>query len=229
MSLSGVEKIVERQMRNWELAREQRQGPSDAAPTRFHTYVAISRQKSSGGSALGRCLGERTGWQIYDREILDYMAEDDAVQKRIYEVADEHPEGHFETFLRNLGFEGQPPGADYFRKLVSSVRAIAQSEHAIFVGRGAGFILPPEPGFRVRVIASMSTRCARYTESAGEEAESKIKELDLQRERFVRDQFRIDPTATEHYDAIINTDGLSTEAAAAMVIAGLESKTDLAC
>jgi len=228
MSQSGVEKLVERQMRNWELARTQQD--SEVAPDaeRVFEFVTLSRQSGAGGLTLARALGKQIGWEVYDREILNYMSQNDAVQQKIYELADEHPEGYFESFLKNLGFEGQPPGSDYFRKLISSINAIARTNHAIFVGRGANFVLPAEHGLRIRVIAPEKVRCERRATQVGcslEEAGSAVQERDTQREKFLREHFRVDPFCLELYDVHINTGYLSTDAAVSMLIAGLESKT----
>ena len=94
MATSGVERIVERQMRNWELARGQRDTESGPLADGVFEFVAISRQSGSGGLTLARGVGEQTGWDVYDREILNYMAQDDAVQQKIYEMADERVEAH---------------------------------------------------------------------------------------------------------------------------------------
>ena len=230
MSQSGVEKIVERQMRNWELARTQRDTETSSTEDRVFGFVAISRQSGAGGLTLARELGKQTGWQVYDREILNYMAQDDAVQEKIYELVDERAEGYFESFLKNLGFEGQPPGTDYFRKLVNSVQAIARANHAIFVGRGANFILPSEHGLRVRVIAPENVRCARRAKQSGcsvEEARTLIRERDADRAEFLRNHFRVDPSSPDRYDVQLNSEALSTDVAVAMLIAGLERKGDV--
>lgn len=226
----GLEKAVERQMRNWELSRSQRSAEAAEETPQVFPFIAISRQSGSGGLTLSRELGEQTGWQIYDREILDYMAENDAVQKKIYELADEHSEGYFESILKSLGFEGRPPGSDYFRKLVGSINAIAHTNHAIFVGRGASFMLPAEHGLRVRVIAPEKMRFEHYARYSGcplEESPDAVRRLDADRNGFLRDHFRVDPTSPEHYDVVINAENISMDAAVAMIVAGLERKTNI--
>ena len=230
MSEIGVERIVERQVRNWELARSQRAAEATPDTERVFEFVAISRQSGGGGLTLARGLGKRIGWEVYDREILNYMAHDDAVQQKIYELADERAEGYLESILKNLGFEGRPPGTDYFRKLVSSINAIAHTNHAIFVGRGASFILPAQHGLRVRVIAPEKARFEHYAQYSGcpiQDAPEVVRELDADRNRFIQEHFRVDPSAPEHYDMVINTGTLPTDAAIAMLVAGLEGKTNI--
>ncbi len=226
----GLEKAVERQMRNWELSRSQRSAEAAEDTPRVFPFIAISRQSGSGGLTLARELGAQTVWQIYDREILDYMAENDAVQKKIYELADEHPEGYFESILKSLGFEGRPPGSDYFRKLVSSINAIAHSNHAVFVGRGASFMLPKEHGLRVRVIAPEKMRFEHYAQYSGcslAEAPEAVRRLDADRDGFLRGHFRVDPAAPENYDVVINMETITLHTAVTMIVAGLERKANI--
>ena len=230
MATSGVEKIVERQMRNWELARGQRDTESGPLADDVFEFVAISRQSGSGGLTLAHGVGEQTGWDVYDREILNYMAQDDAVQQKIYEMADERAEGYFESILKSLGFEGRPPGSDYFRKLVSSINAIARTNHAIFVGRGACFILPPERGLRVRVIAPEKVRFERRARQVGcsiDQAGTAVRERDADRDKFLREHFLVDASSPEHYDVFVNSATMPTDAAVAMLVEGLERKTGI--
>ena len=230
MATSGVERIVERQMRNWELARSQRDTESGPRDDHVFEFLAISRQSGSGGLTLAHGVGEQTGWEVYDREILNYMAQDDAVQQKIYEMADEHAEGYFESILKSLGFEGRPPGSDYFRKLVSSINAIAQANHAIFVGRGACFILPAERGLRVRVVAPEKVRFERRARQVGcslDQASAAVRERDADRDKFLRDHFLVDASSPEHYDIVVNTAAMPTDAAVAMLVESLERKTNI--
>ncbi len=223
-------RLIERQMRNWELACGQQQAEDAPQVPQVFEFVTISRQAGGGGLTLARALGKRIGWEVYDREILNYMANDDGIQKKIYELADEHSEGYFESILKSLGFEGHTPGADYFRKLVGSINAVAHAGHAIFVGRGAGFMLPAERGLGVRVIAEQKVRCERRAQQVGcslEEAADMVRKQDADRDEFVRSHFRLDPALPEHYDVVVNTGSLSTEAAVEILVAGLEHKTNI--
>jgi hypothetical protein len=78
-------KLVERQMRNWELSRAQRPVPQPAAPPRqVEDFVTISRLVEAGGQEVAHELGQRLGWPVFDREILQAMAHDDAVRARLY-------------------------------------------------------------------------------------------------------------------------------------------------
>src|SRR5262245_14358094 len=38
--------------------------------------VAISREAGARGGTIGRLVGKRLGWQTYDKELLEFMAQD---------------------------------------------------------------------------------------------------------------------------------------------------------
>jgi cytidylate kinase len=45
-------------------------------PKRTGPFIAISRQSGADGTQIARLVGEELGWDVLDKEILDFMAED---------------------------------------------------------------------------------------------------------------------------------------------------------
>jgi cytidylate kinase len=224
-----LEAIVERQMRNWELSRRQ----SDARPQReppedVQNYIAISRQLGSGGYDIAHRLGRTLGWQVYGREILDYMAEQDTVQRRIYALQDERHETWLESIMNALVPERPFGRDDYFHKLARAILTIARNESAIFLGRGAAFLLPPQRGLRVRIVAPLETCVANLAMREGltlEEAEHKVRHQGRERENFIRAHFVPEPWAADHYDLVLNLESITPDAARAIIIEALTHKT----
>jgi cytidylate kinase len=228
MFRAEFDRIIERQMRNWELARSQAAAPQAVTAEGFREFIAISRQKASGGLTLARALGDELGWQVFDTEIIDYMAGNNALQQRIYEMADEQGESYFETLLRGMDLDAHTPRYDYFRKLVRSIRVLARSTHAIFVGRGAHLVLPRRCGLLVRVIAPASRRIAQHAKETGctlNEAAEVIRRTDQDRDGFIREHFNVNPQSPHLYDLVINFERLSMPAALRIVVAALGDKT----
>ncbi len=155
---SEVAKIVEKQMRNWELSRAQRVPPQPyAPPCDVCDFVCISRAVGSGGSQVATLLGEQLGWPMFDREILQVMARDDKVRTRLFEHLDERDVGWLEDAVRWL-IRGASRPEDYFHRLTETILALARQGRAVFLGRGADLILPRDRGLRVRIIASIGRR-----------------------------------------------------------------------
>ena len=132
-------RAVERQMRHWELARAQSPAPKpdekSAAP-----FVTISRLVGAGGFEIATQLAERLEWPIFDREILQTMADDDRVRTRLYEQMDERDMSWLDGAVRWL-IRGELNKDDYFRRLTETVLTIARQGPAVFLGRGVDLIL----------------------------------------------------------------------------------------
>ncbi|UCG32432.1 MAG: cytidylate kinase-like family protein [Phycisphaerales bacterium] len=227
---SGLETIIERQMRNWELSARQQTVPAETGkPIReIRPFVAISRQVGSGGNVVAHKVGERLGWHVYDREILDYMAQQDAVQRRLFGLQDERHEGFLETILSALTPEKPFQSQGYFRKLARAIHTIARNENAVFVGRGAYFLLPHTCGLRVRLIAPIQYCVQRLAQREGlsvEEAEKQVRERGRDRTAFLRARFGGEPWAPDNYDLVLNMADLNPAAAAAIIIEALVQKT----
>ena len=73
----GIERLVENQMNRWNVEARLRHSESDDSTVEegIKPYIAISRLRGSHGNELGRILAERLGVQLYDRELVDYVAE----------------------------------------------------------------------------------------------------------------------------------------------------------
>jgi cytidylate kinase len=151
---SEIAKHIERQIRNWELARDQAPKLHETEPhAQVHDFVTISRMVGAGGHTVATALGEKLHWPVFDREILQAMAGDDRVRARLYEFLDERDRGWIEDTLRWLS-QGEFRRDDYFHRLSETILALARKGRAIFLGRGADLILPRERGLRVYLVAS---------------------------------------------------------------------------
>src|SRR3974390_1360458 len=52
-------------------------------------YLLISREKGAGGSAVARLVGQRLGWQVFDKEIVEAIAKAAHVRRELIEGLDE--------------------------------------------------------------------------------------------------------------------------------------------
>ena len=62
--------IVEQQCRRWELLRKERQREAAVWPV-----ITISREFGAQGEAVGRIIAERTGFALWDKELVHELAE----------------------------------------------------------------------------------------------------------------------------------------------------------
>lgn len=206
---SDLAKVVERQMRYWELARAQHHEPRPIAPARqVEEFVSVSRMVGAGGGALAEELGQRLGWPVFDREILQEMAGDDHVRTRLYEYLDERDLGWIEDTLRWL-MGGEFRREEYFPRLSETVLALARQGHAVFLGRGADLMLPRERGLRVYLVAAPEARAQRFSKRMDISvalAMAEIERIQHERSDFLRRHFGKRVTELTRHDIVINTD-----------------------
>lgn len=222
---AAVAKLVERQMRNWELARSQRI-PSEAEDRpEVEDFVCISRDVGAGANRIVVMLGERLGWPVFDKEILHAMAGDDAIRERIYASMDERDIGWCEETLR-VFIQPEFVKNDYFHQLTKTLLSLTRQGSAVFIGRGADLILPRDAGLRVRIVAPLAARTRRMAERRGfseDEARKEIQRLEEERAGYIRQHFHVDVHDPERYDLVINLARISTIQAVDMIESARET------
>jgi cytidylate kinase len=182
----------------------------------LYRYITISRDKGSLGDAIARELAARLGWSVFDKEIVDYIAQNSHVRQHLVQQLDERAQNLVhETIQRFLRMaEGGSFGiAEYRESLLKSLAYIATRGYAVIVGRGSNFALRNESGgLHVRIVASPEVRaqrlCLRW-HVPPEEARWRMEEMDLERRNFIRHHFKQsmdDPCA---YDLCFSTDRLT--------------------
>lgn len=221
-----IDSVVERQMRNWELARQQR-GPIPVDGQRqVAEFITISRAVGLPGREVASLLNLKLGWPMFDREILQAMAGDDECRRQIYEVMDERDLGWLETILKGMraGVDGRE---DYFRRLSETVLALARKGHTIILGRAADLILPKDIGLRIRITASRNHCVKSYADLKGvslEKAAKDVEEIEHERARFVRHHFHIEVNDPSRNDLTFNMERFTVQQVADIILAALRTK-----
>ena len=165
-------------------------------------------------------LGERLGWPIFDREVLDVMAGDDRMRREIYASMETRDLSWWEETLRSL-MQGEFLKNDYFHRLCETLLSLARQGTSVFLGRGADLILPADRGFRVRLVAPLELRVARFAGSTGlemEEAAKQLQKLERERDEFFRHHFRVDANDPVRHDVSINLSGFSIDKTVELVL-----------
>lgn len=224
---SDLAKVVEKQMRFWELARAQRVAPPAAeSPREVAGFVTVSRTVASGGSEVATLLGERLHWPVFDREILQAMAGDDQVRARLYEHLDERDVGWLDETVRWL-LRGEFRKEDYFVRLTETVLALARQGHAVFLGRGVDLILPRERGLRVRITASPPHRARTLAARMGVSealAMAELERIDRERDDFRRHHFGRAANDAACYDLTVNREVFTAAQAVDLILLGLRAR-----
>ena len=217
---SASAKLVERQMRNWELARAQ--SLSVPAPQReeVEDFISLSRSVGTGGQEVATMLGQRLGWPVFDKEILGMMAGDDDLRRQVYASMDERDLSWYEENLRAL-MQPEFVKNDYFRCLTKAILSLARQGHGIFLGRGVDLILPQRVGFRVRLEARFETRVENFGKRRGltpDQARAEVKRFEEEQAGFIRHHFGVDFADPTRYDLVVNLERLTPGQAVEMIL-----------
>jgi hypothetical protein len=222
---------VERQMHAWAMKAEiadravchHGDPHSTSRPIRF---ITISREAGAGGSEIGQLLGQRLGWKVFDRNLLDQIAERFRLCRRMLELVDETQSSWVYDVLGTWMDCQVVAHEKYFSLLSRSVSAAAAAcEHAVFVGRGAQFLLPRVELLAVRLIASPKFRLHAIMERLHlneSDARRTMTEIDTGRREFVERFLHHDVTDPHLYDLVINVEACGRESAVAEILSALK-------
>jgi cytidylate kinase len=148
------------------------------------------------------------------------MAGNDSLRKQVYASMDERDLSWCEEALRSF----LDPNAfknDYFHQLTKTILSLVRQGNAVFVGRGADLILPPDAGLRVRIIAPLEMRIRNLALRQGtseDQARKDVEKLEMERAQYVRRHFHADVHDDRRYDLVINLRRISPTQAAEIIL-----------
>jgi cytidylate kinase len=186
--------------------------------------IAVSRQAGARGTTTARAVGERLGWAVYDRELVERIAQDMKLQARLLEEVDEKRVGLLREFMESLSSAPVVNEIAYVHRLAKTIASLVAHGDCVLVGRGIAHILPVETTLRVRLVARVAWRVAAMSRQLGvseEEAAVKVAAIDRQRVQFVREHFNKDTTEPSLYDLVLNVERFSVEQCADLIVEAL--------
>ena len=185
------------------------------------SFVTISRQAGTGGSALAAALAQRLtqhtperAWHVYSGNLIEEMLRSHHLSPRLARFL---PEDRIHEFEASVGeIVGLHPNLwDLVAKTNDLIRQLARAEHAILLGRGAAFATAGiAHGVHVRLVAAEPARAARTARRLAlsmDDAMTKNARCDAARERYVRATFNADISDPLAYHLVLNTAALEFE------------------
>jgi cytidylate kinase len=205
------------------------------------SVIAVSRALAGGGEEIASLVAKEMGFRYVDNEIIDEAAKTVGVSaSEVSRV--EHTDPVFVRLLLAMGSSAslEPMAAvapdyavvnaytgDYQRLIEQVIRQTANEGKAVIVAHGASIPLAGMEGLlRVLVTGSLAARAARLAGEAGvdaKRAEEMIEESDKQRAQFLRRFYKVRREEPTHYDLVVNTDNLSVQQAADVILTAARS------
>jgi cytidylate kinase len=181
--------------------------------------IALSREAGARGGTIARRVGRKLGWQVYDQELLEYMAQEAIVTQGVLDAPatpTDWAEARLQQLIRDHALSDHPTIVN----LARVVLALGAQGQAVLIGRGAGCILPRETTLNVRVIAPLHERIAymgQWLRLTVEEATERVRLRDERRTEFVVNNFHRDPNDIHQYDVILNSSLLGEDVCAELI------------
>jgi len=202
--------------------------------------VALSRQMGGGGAYVGQAVARELGVRYVDREVLEEAAKILGRDHAELESLEERVTSLWSRMAGVLAW-GAPEAAyvpppmpslyedDLFAVEAGIIRGIAAREDAVFVGRGAGWILRAEAGLlTVFLHAPEAIRVERvmrdYSIADRAAAEELVRGSDRQRSRFLQSLGGASWLDLSRYHLSLDTGAVGLDGAAAVITGIVRSR-----
>jgi cytidylate kinase len=189
--------------------------------------VAISREAGSRGSTIAGRAGAKLGWQVYNQELLEYIAQEGTFQQDIVENCSPAATRWAEEQLRQLARDHNPRQHPSLLNLARIILALGAKGEVILVGRGAGCILPAKSTLHVRIMAPLPDRIAymsQWLRLTPKEAAEQVQARDSRRSDFITSHFQRQASDVHQYDLVLNSSLLGEDSCAELIAQAARAK-----
>jgi cytidylate kinase len=189
--------------------------------------VAVSREAGSRGGTISRRLGRKLGWQVYNQELLEYIAQEGAFREGMADdlppVAAAWAAERLQELLRGGRLSDHPS----VLALARVVLLLGAQGKVVLLGRGAGSLLPAETTLHVRIVAPLEDRVAylsQWMRLTLPEAAEQVRLRDRRRAEFLQSHFHRQPGDPYQYDLLLNSSLLGEELCAEIIAQAARAK-----
>ena len=217
-----IENLISRQIKFWQkTAKESVAGRKELLPN-----ITISKQPGSKALEIASAIAKRLNWQVYDKQIVDYVSNNSSIRKNVIELFDEKTRSEMDEFFTSFLNKTSISKETYLKHLVKTISAIGRHGNSIIMGRGANFILTDKMALKVCIIEEFGDRQANLSRAnAGVLiADGQLKKQDHQRISFLKKYFNKVADNPFDYDVLLNMSRCELKAAVSIIIAGVEEK-----
>jgi cytidylate kinase len=216
-----AQKLIQSLVRS-EYLKGRQDKPGQARPV-----VTLSRDLGAGGAEVARLLGARLKVEVWDRRLLDAVAESTQVSAELLSQLDERVRSRKDSWIYNLLSNQSAFMTTYRHHLVNVSLALAQTG-GIIVGRGVHLILANRPVFRVRLVGSEGACAARVAARDGitpEAAVERVRTVNSERDNFLQTAFGHRLEEAARFDLVLNTDkfGARWDSVTDLIVAGMKA------
>ena len=199
--------------------------------------VTISREAGARGNTIAEAVVERLRlehsiphwhpWTLFNQNLIQCVIEEHSLPECTAGYLGEHGAGDISLMVAEL--LGLHPGVyNTVRRTAETIRRIARAGNAVIVGRGGNLITADiAHAIHVRLIGSKQIRTNHYAAHAGiphAKAVTEIARIDRARKRYLKTHYQTDISDPLRYDLVLNTDRVSDDEAAAIIVTALAAR-----
>ena len=230
--MTSIETIIDRQIRRWELQKSLEDAHHGVARS-IHIpkpLITVSRQRGSRGTIIAERIAYRFNYTLLHKDIIDRIAETSGYKRRIVESLDDHTRSQMELWFESIITGKLVDLSDYARQLLEVIFSVSRLGGIVVVGRAANFIIGPNRGLHVRIVASPTTRIRNLVDlekMSESDARREIDKADHERAEFVKKLVHKSIDDPQYYDLVINSDWISIEQAVSLIANAAMEKFEL--
>jgi len=222
-----LNKIIEKSIKTWEHSSTRKR--SIVPESKKYPAITISREFGAKGAKLAEYIGEKIGFKVWNRDILQAIAEklesDEEYIESLDEIRRETIEDVITGFMKNISTNDS-----YLRTLTQVIKTIEEHGNSLIVGRGANYICDNPDSLHVRVVSPLKKRAADYA-SGNEISKGKaleiIQKTDQERAEFIQYSFNKDVNNSSDYDLILNSGTFVLHDMMLIILEAYERKTGI--
>jgi cytidylate kinase len=210
----ALDKIVEEQIAKWQTNRKKKY----KKPIR--PVITISRLPGCNAQSISKQISEELEIDFFDRAIVDEIAKDADVSRRVVETVDEQDNSIVLDWLSTLTTERHLWPDEYINHLSKLIGTIGAHGHAVILGRGASYILPKEVCLRVLLIAPVELRIKNVKDAykvSEKVARQNVMGIESDRVAFIRRYFHADMLNPINYDLVFNMEMCDRDSVVEMI------------
>ncbi len=230
--MSDIHLIVNRQINRWnqerQVYKEKLETEGDAKPpSEVRPVITMSTQCGCRADELAKLLAHELHYGLFDKEIVNYIAQHLGVRSAVIESLDEHERSNLETWVEGILKQHFVDRDDYLHALGEVTKTASLQGGVVLLGRGSNFLLQGTNAFRTRLVAPFEVRKQNLFQYRGEsekQAVRIIERVDRERAHFIQNYFKRDIDDATAYDLVLNMEHITLDAAVKIILSALRAR-----
>lgn len=189
--------------------------------------ITISREFGSGGRSIGKMVAQKLGYEFYDSEIVNQVAERSGFSPAFIEECGEYASARSSMLFalvtaNQYNANGMSMQDKLYLEQANIIQEIAEKGNCVIVGRCADFILRERKDcLHVFICSDMESRAKRIVERYGQKdksPEKRLTEKDQKRKVYYKNYTGRQWGQVQNYALCLNSGILGLEACAEMIV-----------